>query len=44
MPAAWNVQRRIQHVVQQVRAASSRLGEHLAATIATGVYCSYDRD
>jgi hypothetical protein len=41
--ARSNVQRRIQHALQQIRAASPRLGEHLAATIRTGVYCSYDR-
>lgn len=29
---------------EQIRAASPRLGEHLAATVATGVYCSHDRE
>jgi hypothetical protein len=41
--ARSNVQRRIRHAVQQIRAASPRLGEHLAATIRTGAYCRYDR-
>ena len=39
--ARSNVQRRVQHAIAQVRAASTRLGEHLAATVHTGTYCSY---
>lgn len=40
--ARTNVQRRIAHAVDQVRAASPRLGEHLAASIRTGTYCVYE--
>jgi hypothetical protein len=39
--ARTNVQRRITHALEQIRAASPRLGEHLAATVRTGTYCSY---
>jgi len=39
--ARSNVQRRISHGLEQVRAASTRLGEHLAATVKTGTYCVY---
>jgi len=40
--ARSNVQRRIAHALEQIRAASPRLGEHLAATIRTGTYCAYE--
>lgn len=40
--ARSNVQRRITHGLDQIRAASSRIGEHLLATIRTGTYCVYD--
>jgi hypothetical protein len=40
--ARTNVQRRVAHAVDQVRAASPRLGEHLAASIRTGTYCVYE--
>ena len=40
--ARTNVQRRIAHAIDQVRAASPRLGEHLAASIRTGTYCVYE--
>jgi hypothetical protein len=36
------VQRRIAHAIDQVRAASPRLGEHLVASIRTGTYCVYE--
>ena len=39
--ARTNVQRRITHALDQIRAASPRLGEHLAATVRTGTYCAY---
>jgi hypothetical protein len=39
--ARSNVQRRIAHAIDQIRAGSTRLGEHLAATIETGTYCCY---
>jgi len=39
--ARSNVQRRIAHALQQIRAASPRIGEHLAGAIRTGTYCSY---
>jgi hypothetical protein len=39
--ARSNVQRRILHAIQQIRGASQRLGEHFAATVQTGTYCSY---
>jgi hypothetical protein len=39
--ARSNAQRRIAHALEQVRAASMRLGEHLAATLKTGTYCVY---
>jgi hypothetical protein len=39
--ARSNVQRRIAHAVEQVRTTSARLGEHLAASVRTGTYCSY---
>jgi hypothetical protein len=42
--ARSNVQRRLNHGVQQIRAASRRLGEHLAASIRTGTYCVYRPD
>jgi hypothetical protein len=35
------VQRRIAHALQQIRAASPKLGDHLAGAIRTGTYCSY---
>jgi hypothetical protein len=37
------VQRRIAHAIGQIRDASPRLGEHLAASIRTGTYCVYER-
>ena len=40
--ARTNVQRRIAHALEQIRAGSPRLGEHLAATLRTGTYCSYE--
>ncbi|HVW27370.1 MAG TPA: AAA family ATPase [Polyangiaceae bacterium] len=40
--ARTNVQRRIAHAVERVRAASPRLGEHLVASIRTGTYCVYE--
>ena len=39
--ARSNVQRRITHALDQIRAASPRLGEHLVASIRTGTYCVY---
>ena len=39
--ARSNVQRRITHALEQVRAASARIGEHLVASIKTGTYCVY---
>lgn len=39
--ARTNVQRRITHALDQIRASSPRLGEHLAATVRTGMYCVY---
>lgn len=39
--ARSNVQRRISHGLEQIRAASTRLGEHLTATLKTGTYCVY---
>jgi len=39
--ARSNVQRRILHAIQQIRAGSQRLGEHFAATVRTGTYCCY---
>jgi hypothetical protein len=39
--ARSNVQRRIAHGIEQIRGASPRLGEHLAATLRTGTYCLY---
>jgi len=39
--ARSNVQRRIAHSLEQIRAASTRLGEHLTATLKTGTYCVY---
>lgn len=39
--ARSNVQRRLQHAIQQIRAASRRLGEHFAATVKTGTLCVY---
>jgi hypothetical protein len=39
--ARSNVQRRLQHAIQQIRAGSRRLGEHFAATIKTGTLCMY---
>ncbi len=39
--ARSNVQRRISHGLEQIRAASPRIGEHLTATIRTGTYCVY---
>lgn len=40
--ARSNVQRRLQHAIQQIRAGSRRLGEHFAATIKTGTLCVYE--
>jgi hypothetical protein len=40
--ARSNVQRRILHAIQQIRAGSQRLGEHFAATVRTGTYCCYE--
>lgn len=40
--ARSNVQRRIAHGIEQIGAASARIGEHLAATIRTGTYCVYE--
>jgi len=40
--ARSNVQRRLNHALQQIRAACPRLGEHLAATVHTGTYCRYE--
>jgi hypothetical protein len=40
--ARSNVQRRITHGLEQIRAVSPRLGEHLLATIRTGTYCVYE--
>lgn len=42
--ARSNVQRRVNHALQQIRAASPRLGEHLTASIRTGTYCCYEPD
>jgi hypothetical protein len=39
--ARSNVQRRISHGIEQIRAVSPRLGEHLAARLHTGTYCVY---
>jgi hypothetical protein len=39
--ARSNVQRRITHALQQIRAASPRLGEHLAESLRTGTHCCY---
>ncbi|MGE3542407.1 MAG: AAA family ATPase [Kofleriaceae bacterium] len=39
--ARTNVQRRVSHAIQQVRAASQHLGEHLVATVRTGAFCVY---
>jgi hypothetical protein len=39
--ARSNVQRRIAHGLEQIRAASTRLGEHLAASLKTGTCCVY---
>jgi hypothetical protein len=39
--ARSNVQRRLAHAIEQVRAASSTLGEHLVTSVRTGMYCSY---
>jgi hypothetical protein len=40
--ARSNVQRRITHGLDQIRAASPRIGEHLASAIRTGTYCVYE--
>ncbi len=40
--ARSNVQRRVNHALQQIRAASPRIGEHLTASIRTGTYCCYE--
>ncbi|HVU00560.1 MAG TPA: AAA family ATPase [Polyangiaceae bacterium] len=40
--ARTNAQRRIAHALDQIRAASPRLGEHLVASIRTGTYCVYE--
>jgi hypothetical protein len=40
--ARSNVQRRISHAIAQIQQASSRIGEHLLATVRTGVYCVYE--
>ena len=42
--ARSNVQRRLNHALQQIRAASRRLGEHFAACLRTGTYCVYRPD
>ncbi|MFO0747190.1 MAG: hypothetical protein U1F43_16225 [Myxococcota bacterium] len=39
--ARSNVQRRLTHALQQVRAASPALGEHLARSVRTGTFCVY---
>lgn len=39
--ARSNVQRRLQHAVQQIRAASPRLGDHLDISLETGMTCVY---
>jgi hypothetical protein len=39
--ARSNCQRRIAHAIDQIRAASARLGEHLVASVRTGTYCAY---
>ncbi len=39
--ARSNAQRRITHALDQIRAASRRIGEHLTASIKTGTYCVY---
>ncbi len=39
--ARSNVQRRLNHALQQIRAGSRRIGEHLAASVKTGTYCCY---
>jgi hypothetical protein len=40
--ARSNTQRRITHALEQVRASSRRIGEHLSAYIKTGTYCVYN--
>ena len=40
--ARSNVQRRISHALAAIREVSPRLGEHLAASVRTGVYCIYE--
>ena len=40
--ARVNVQRRVHHALQQIRASSARLGEHLAASVHTGTYSRYE--
>jgi hypothetical protein len=40
--ARSNVQRRLAHALERVRAASPRLGAHLTAALRTGTYCVYD--
>jgi len=40
--ARSNVQRRLSHALDVIREVSPRLGEHLAASVRTGVYCIYE--
>ncbi|HEY0466823.1 MAG TPA: hypothetical protein VGC79_21600 [Polyangiaceae bacterium] len=40
--ARSNVQRRITHGIEQLRAASPQLADYLATTIRTGTYCVYE--
>ncbi len=40
--ARSNVQRRISHAIQQIRAASPKLGSHLSMRVRTGAYCAYE--
>src|SRR5262249_14409513 len=39
--ARSNVQRRITHALDQIRAASPRIGDHPVASVKTGTYCSH---
>jgi hypothetical protein len=40
--ARSNVQRRLSHALDVIREVSPRQGEHLAASVRTGVYCIYE--
>jgi hypothetical protein len=40
--ARSNVQRRLQHALQQIRAASPRVGDHLEISLTTGMTCVYN--